>query len=171
MCLLWHLTGIASEALAQITLFSWYHSILGHVSFPLRRQVPLLLNLINFREAQRYWIGFTPKDRMDFKGQQHSDAMSFFKLTADFQKNFLQFVKEIQLYFLKEWRLRKLNCISPPNWIKKEYLIMGMCSLLLTYVATLLRALSLAGGWNGSPGIPPPCSGHSKVHKNIQMPE
>lgn len=46
--------GLHPQALAQKTLFNWYHSTLGRVIFPARRQVPLLLDLINFIEAQNY---------------------------------------------------------------------------------------------------------------------
>lgn len=45
---------------------------------------------------------------MDFKGQQHSDVMRFFfKLTADFQKNFLHFVKGNSIVFLERMKNQK----------------------------------------------------------------
>jgi len=50
----------------------------GHVILPARRQVLLSVDLINFTGAQHYSAEVTPKDRMDFKGQQHLDMMSFF---------------------------------------------------------------------------------------------
>lgn len=83
---------------------------------------------------------------MDFKGQQHSDVMRFFfKLTADFQKNFLHFVKGNSIVFLERMKNQKAKLDLLSKLIKKDYFIIGTCSLL-TYVPTLLRAPSLAGG-------------------------
>lgn len=39
---------------------------------------------------------------------------------------------------------QKLNCISPLNWIKAEYVVTGVCSLLPTSLQSSLRALRLS---------------------------
>lgn len=104
------LLGLHPEALAQKHFSTGTTPSLDISSFQLEDKFPLLLDLINFIEAQHYWIGFTPKARMGFKGQQHSDVMRFFfflKLPADFQKNFLQFVKGNSLVFLERMKNQK----------------------------------------------------------------